>query len=130
MELKELVGEHVLRGIDRATISQDGEALRFDLDGTVYEVSENAADGYRSYHNPLHAIKGVKLANSFPGVPVIIEHTTVSEYDSDYNGSDILVFRTASEGQEFLRVGTDDIDDYYPSWVCEFSAASLGTIQD
>ena len=54
MELKDLVGEHELSGVDTTTerVKPYGdyyEVVRFVIDGKTYKATEDPNDGYRSY---------------------------------------------------------------------------------
>jgi hypothetical protein len=122
MELKELIGLHTLSGIDIEQTTKRGEQaeiVRFILDGITYQVEENPDDGYRSNHEgPFISEEPVK--NIFPGIQVFCLHDTSEPYGS----CDILGFYNM-KGEIFLCVGTENIDDYYPSYQGYYSPGEL-----
>ena len=73
MELKELVGEHMLDAVDFSdeqvkTWGDQFEAcqvMRFRLDGKVYVAVEDPSDGYRSCMNDLAVADDATMKNTF-----------------------------------------------------------------
>lgn len=124
VELVSLVGRHVLSGLDRdaykSTWGDEGAILRFVLDGETYEAREDPSDGYRSSLETLAKVP-TPVANRFPDTPVTIRHETAGNYGGE---ADILVM-TADNGKDVLSVGTDNCDDYYPSFVGDFTPENL-----
>jgi hypothetical protein len=109
---------------------QDFIGVRFVLDGVTYEAHEDDNDGYRSRCVGPYMVEGVTLANTFPAVTVTARHQdrpVNNEYAWEQE-DDIWVFTNLATGLECLRVGTANIDDYYPSYVCEISPYGLGEI--
>lgn len=134
MGIVELVGETTLSGIDRfiedrktsewSDALESVEVVRLILGGKVVEFSENPSDGYRSYHNGPEAVAAT-VTNTFPPVTVVCEHITEGRNEW-HDGSDILRISNASTGAVILDVGTDNVDDYYPVFVSDFSAEAIG----
>lgn len=129
-----LCGAKMLTGIDRYNEvrptpysgDQDVEVCRIELDGVIYEFYEDPNDGYRSGHLGPSIIEG-SIANKFPAVPVVGSH--VEQAIGSYaDGADVLRLVNASTGKTILEVGTDNVDDYYPSWICNFSAENIGPL--
>ncbi len=127
MEIKDFEGIGKLSGIDRTTesrerygSSEDCEVLRFELNGICYEVSENPDDGYRSSHEEPIVYDG-KIKNTFKAVLIAGLHKTQAQDGTD----DIMEFYSVKTGEKILSFGTNNVDDYYPYWVCEFSAEEL-----
>lgn len=124
--LKALAGRHVLTGLDRETIEREiygvpesSETMWMVLDGVCWEIWENPDDGYRGHHEgPEKSDRAVK--NTFAPVEVLAIHVSGGDY-----GSDVLELRHAGTAELVLRVGTEDVDDYYPSWVCEWGPEEL-----
>lgn len=136
MGISDLTGPHRLMGIDRfnddrktyewSDETENVEVIRIDLDGRVIEFWEDPSDGYRSLHNGPVQVDAV-LDNSFAPIDVVCEHVTSGR--CKWNASEeanILRIRNAMTGDVILDVGTDNVADYYPSWVCEFSAEAIG----
>lgn len=122
VELKALVGRHVLDGVDRVTLPIDKgwgggtpDVISFRLDGVTYHALEDPSDGYRSSMESLYTSM-VSPLTTFPATTVF----GIAE------GQDARVVAFYTElGARVLRVGTDDADDYYPSFVAEFDPTVL-----
>jgi len=130
MELKELVGEHMLDAVDFSdeqvkTWGDQFEAcqvMRFRLDGKVYVAVEDPSDGYRSCMNDLAVADDATMKNTFSPVKVIGRHREEGKYD---NADDVLELIDAGTGKLALEVGTNNTDDYYPCFVAAFHPEAL-----
>lgn len=128
MELKDLVGEHELSGVDTTTEKvkqygdyyEDCEVVRFVIDGKTYKATEDPDDGYRSYMKELE-VTDEKVTNVFPPQKVIGK----MKADSDWETNDTIQFIDAVTGKVVLEVGTDNTDDYYPYCVLHWSPENL-----
>ena len=94
MELKDLVGKHVLSGVEYSNViindgwrnnNEECTCVKFTLDDVTYVAVEDPEDGYRSACRDIEISKEV-LSNSFNGVEVIC--TTLE--NSDYQENDIF----------------------------------------
>ncbi len=117
--LESLVGEHVLMGVDSEQIRPDGAyedatALRFVLDGLIYVVTEDPSDGYRSCLGSVEIVEGPPVKNMFPPCRVLASMATGSS-------DEVLELRDVTTGKVVLQVGTDNSDNYYPSFVGNFT---------
>ena len=129
MELKDLVGEHELSGVDTTTervkqygdYYEDCEVVRFVIDGKTYKATEDPDDGYRSYLKDLE-VTNEKVTNSFPPQKVIGK----MKDDSDWEKNDTIQFIDTTTGKVVLEVGTDNTDDYYPYCFLRWSPENLG----
>lgn len=126
-DFKLLVGKKKLSGVDVTSQSVNGEdvtSVVFILDKVKYKVIEDLNDGYRSSACSPEIVRD-KVKNSFPSVDVLCRHKT-----KGYNigEDDILELLSLKTGQTILEIGTHNIDDYYPSFVCNFSAEAIGTV--
>lgn len=93
---------------------------RFKLGEHIFEAVEDESDGYRSY---LGAIKYVD-----PQRPIFFEHplanVVVHEYENepdDFYGTSEGFRLVDASGHVWLRVGTDNVDDYYPVFRFEYT---------
>jgi len=128
MELKDLVGEHELSGVDTTTervkkygyYHEDCEVVRFVIDGKTYKAIEDPDDGYRSYLMELE-VTDEKVINSFPPQKVIGK----MKDDSDWEKNDTIQFIDATTKKVVLEVGTDNTDAYYPYCVLHWSPENL-----
>lgn len=123
MELKSLVGKHVLSGIERGVKNvndywnTEGEYIRFCLDGVTYDAVEDPDDGYRSWLRELEVVKDVPKIK-LPDCPVICEM-------SDKDETAILIIRDAISKKRVLSIGTDYRDDWYPVCVFNYNPENL-----
>lgn len=121
--LESLVGEHELSGVDFGKLPEKAKwdyehasTCTFVLDGQTYTAIEDPDDGYRSSMEKL--VKGgVDVTNRFPSCRVICSYRIKGEYGTV---DDVLVMRDVVTGKEVLIIGTDNTDDYYPSFVSDF----------
>lgn len=130
MELADLIGEHVLSGVDMTDedmpsdwsdeSAYHGSVCRFILDGRTYTAREDDNDGYRSAMRDL--VEGGEVKNVFPPQRVLCSLQTEGEYGGK---GEILVMRDVVTGKEVLQVGTDNMDDYYPSFVANFRPENM-----
>ena len=128
MELKDLVGEHELSGVDTTTervkqygdYYEDFKVVRFVIDGKTYKATENPDDGYRYYLKELE-VTYEKVTNNFPPQKIVGK----MKDDSDWERNDTIQFIDATTGKVVLEVGTDNTDDYYPYCVLRWSPENL-----
>ena len=116
MELKDLAGRHKFSGVDYTP-----EAVLFCLDGITYFAEEDPDDGYRSYLRELK-VSDTPCKNTFPEEDVICEHK--DSYDG-YGHDDILIIKNPQTRNVILKIGTADVDDYYPTCVMEYRPENM-----
>jgi hypothetical protein len=130
MELKDLVGEHELSGLDTFTnkatnpYDDDGDGYRFVLDGVTYCAIEDPSDGYRSMLRDLE-ITDENVSYNFPPQKVIGKMRN----DEEYSKNDVIEFYDAITNKLVLAIGTDNYDDYYPSCIMEWNPGNLSVNQ-
>lgn len=130
--LSDLVGNGILDAVDFGTEGhkrwtdelEDCQVCRFRLNGTTYLAVEDPNDGYRSGLEKLIVQEGAKLANIFPAIEVLGVHRTKR---GDYRECDIIELIDMITGKVVLEIGTDNTDDYYPSFVASFSPENMAT---
>lgn len=115
VDLKTLVGEHLLKGVDTGFVGE-ANTISFTLGDKTYIALEDENDGYRSSMKSLQVTKE-KLKNTFRGQRVVGSLTG----DND----DLLQFIDCKTGKIVLRVGTDNSDDYYPCFVSKFTPENM-----
>lgn len=127
MELQDLVGLHKLTGIDFdvKSIEKYGElencqCVNFVLDGKTYTATEDSNDGYRSTMAEIK-ISGFKVSNKFKAVKVL----GMMRNQTWDRKCDIIDFADCVNGKIILSIGTDNTDDYYPSFVSDWSPDNL-----
>lgn len=126
MELKDLVGEHELSGIDTYVLppkeywDDASNAIRFIMDGVTYCAIEDANDGYRSQLESLE-ITTDEVKNTFPPQKVIGKVRPNGEYEIN----DVIEFYDAVTDKLVLAIGTVNTDDYYPSCVLDWNPENM-----
>jgi hypothetical protein len=128
MILEDLVGPHELSGVDYGIIPrsadshlyEDSGTLTFVLDNKAYCAIEDPSDGYRSCMQDIVEVPVDRVKNRFTPVPVMATHLTKKRGDCD-----ILVLTDLNATVVYLEVGTDNTDDYYPSFVWYFDPKTL-----
>lgn len=133
MELKDLVGEHELSGVD-TTIEkvkqygdyyEDYEVVRFVIDGKTYKATKDPNDGHRSYMKELE-VTDEKDTNVFPPQKVIGK----MKADSNWKTNGTIQFIDAKTGKIVLEVGTDNTNDDYPYCVLFWAPENLAINAD
>lgn len=136
INLTDLVGPHILSGVDRDTTEVQrwgdefikAQVLRFTLDGVTYMAVEDPDDGYRSSLDYV-AISERPCSRQFEGVAVVGRmkvNGPGEEDDLSYQKNHTLQFFHATTGKLVLEAGTDNTDDYYPWYVAAFYEENLG----
>lgn len=128
VEFDSLLGERVLDAVDTSTERvktwgdhfEDANVMRFRLDGKVYTAVENPDDGYRSSMDRLYAADE-PISNVFPPCKVLVR----KKPDDRYGRNDTLEMIDVATGKVVIEVGTDNSDDYYPSFVANFMPENM-----
>jgi len=122
MELKDLIGKHVLSGVDMSNKSigmyeddfEDCQVIDFVLDGKTYTAIEDPEDGYRSCMSEIKESEEL-VSNTFVGQEVVAK----------MRDNDVLELIDINTGKTVLAVGTGNTDDYYPYFVAEFTPENM-----
>lgn len=129
MNLIDLVGIHLMTGIETGTVKRenwwskeedDCNYVKFRLDGVTYMAVEDPDDGYRSMCRNLEVVDEecrTKLPN------ILIECKMRDDIHDSIWGTqknDILEFYDTNNKQMFMAVGTGDTDDWYPYFNFEY----------
>lgn len=88
--------------------------VMFKLDRTVWVAIENEDDGYRSHLETVEARdpkEGIFYRRSLTRVRL------EDDNDGYFRGYRLV---DEKDGHVWLRVGTDNVDDYYPMFVFEY----------
>jgi hypothetical protein len=129
MPWSDLVGETTLTSIRldaRHPFDANANGCAIELDNTTVFVFEDPSDGYRSsatepliIHAPLYSFG---CDPEYVRVPVVVKLWEQSEYGEDADGIEIIDRRN---GKTILRLGTDNVGDYYPSYTCEWQPQNI-----
>lgn len=123
VELEDLVGKHILSGIETGNIGSSGY-VGFTLDGVTYRAVEDTCDGYRSYMEDLVVVEQpckIRLPD--------IEVVCCMLDDDPHPDDDVLVFIDALNGKTILKIGTENTKDYYPYCVMEYTPENMSCNQ-
>ena len=130
VELDSLVGEHVLDGVDMfaervkmwGDSFEDANAIRVRLDGRVYTAIEDPDDGYRSSLGQLFVDES-EIKNVFPPIRVLAK----KKASDTWGVNDTLELVDVVTGKVVVEFGTDNTEDYYPSFVAAFWPENMAT---
>ena len=130
MELKDLVGKHLLSGVElstediklyeRSDKTEQCNVIKFVLDGITYKAVEDPVDGYRSTCKEL-IVCNEPVNNNFSPQEVVGK---MKDNDT-YSTNDTIQFIDTYTGKIVLEVGTDNTDDYYPYCVMNWNPENL-----
>lgn len=123
-----LLGEHTLQGVwpdAKHPFKTNGQAFGIVLDGNLFLFLEDDNDDYRSELGVVMFAQG----NAYHGYTSIGRAVVVSiATEREHAGQNkVYEFKDVETGVVGLSIGTDNIDDYYPSFVVEYNAAAWGT---
>lgn len=91
----------------------------FKLDDEIYEAIEDESDGYRSYLQEIKPTTDEEAeANLIFFQNPVDTVKIVDVTDNTFNGYEIV---SVDDGHVWLKVGTDNIDDYYPSCIINYN---------
>lgn len=130
-----LCGKRILRAISMdVTHPGDSSAsgCMLEIDDCVVFAFEDPSDGYRSCCNePLigkTSSAGYRADNvtNLGDVPVLIELWEFCEPNEDRGGQCTGIrVKDTRNGATILLLGTNNIDDYYPSYTCDWQPQNL-----
>ena len=129
--LEDLLGKRILTGVGESTgkivdycgDEVNSDRISFILDGVTYTAIEDPSDGYRSAMKEL--IVGGEVKNTFPPCEVLCRKAP----DNEYVKNDALQMIDTTTGKVVLTVGTQNFDDYYPSFWAEFNPGHMAINQ-
>lgn len=122
--MEDLAGKHVFSGIETGVTArdsfggvQDSGYVKFTLDGINYVCYEDPDDGWRSYMGEL-SVSDVPCKYKIP------DTECVCNIISDRFRL-VVEFVDLKNDKVFLRIGTEDWDDWYPYCVMEYTPENL-----
>ncbi len=119
-----LPGRHKLGQIDPSLKmhfmgDDDGGVCAMELDDRVVLFIEDTNDGRRSSLGLILHGAGGFYSGSHVGRDVLVSRKQGAM-------TDVFEFHDAGSGRLALEVGTENIDDYYPAFVCRYDASAFG----
>lgn len=125
--LNQLIGAHVLDYVPQLDLRHPVDpaacGCAFGMDGFTYLVFEDPSDGYRSCAAPLLSFKGYLYELGGSLHPDHLAMPVVCSMEG--SGQEVLTVRDAATGKVVFEVGTDDTDDYYPSYVARWTPPGI-----
>lgn len=129
MTLDDLVGIHIVDGVGEyiakstAPYKEDSRVFLLRVDGRVHVFREDADDGYRSM---LGSIDVLEDDNGDVGRVVPIEPRSCrfvkrAQRQDCVGVDDVLAVSDCATGAVMLEIGTEDTDDYYPSFISHWT---------
>lgn len=123
MTLDSLVGEHTLNYVPRTDLRHpidiDASGCMFGLDGTSYLIFEDPDDDYRSSAGAVLSFTGDPYELGGNIWPERLEMPVLCSMEGD--GGGVLTMRDRKTGAVVFEVGTDNSDDYYPSYIARWT---------
>ena len=129
-QLSDLVGEHTMEAVPRLDVRHpfdpDASGAAFTLSGNTYLVFEDPYDGYRSMASPLLGFIGHAYQLGGSGNTEYLRPPLKVFCTMEGEGSGVLTMRD-ERGQVVFEIGTNNADDYYPSYIARWSPPSVRT---
>jgi hypothetical protein len=129
MAWSDLYGQHELRAVRadvRHPFDSEASGFAFDLGDLTVFVFEDPSDGYRSCAIEPMIIKAplysFGCSPEYIRAPVLVREMTAGTYGDGAEGIEMIDTRN---GKTILRLGTDNSDDYYPSFTCDWRPQDL-----
>ena len=128
MAWSDICGERTLLAITtdvRHPFDPDANGVAIDLDGLIVFAFEDPSDGYRSTcAEPLIAhdnLYSFGVSPDYLRVPVMVREID-RHTDHAFEGVEMIDRRN---GKTILVLGTNNTDDYYPYYTCEWSPQNI-----
>lgn len=100
----------------------DGYA--FKLGDQVFEAVEDPSDGYRSYLGSIELAKTDGLIFFDQPLDMVTVRAVRTDDHGRHTGFDGYEMISVADGHVWLRIGTEDWDDYYPLFIFEYHPRS------
>lgn len=129
MSWADLCGERTLTSIRvdaRHPFDADANGCAIELDDVTVFVFEDPSDGYRSSASEPLIVKAPLYSFGcdpvYVRVPVLVRLWQTSDFGDGAEGIELIDRRN---GKTVLYLGTDNINDYYPSYTCDWRPQDL-----
>lgn len=99
----------------KANLYHNNRINQFQLGSVIFEVIENEDDGYRSSLKEVAILdtNAIKLSNNFLA-EVVIKNGNKDNFEG-------WLIEDENDGHIWLKFGTDNVDDYYPTFTFYFN---------
>lgn len=110
--------------------SETANVMYVLLNGLVYEFKEDPSDGYRSHCDdagPVERPKGAKFSLEHAPIKLFARYGTLVSRDkySSREFEGLRLFKSKNDEKCVAEFGTDNADDYYPSYTTYVNVAAL-----
>ncbi len=129
MSWDELCGTRHLKAVNtdvRHPFDANASGGAIELDDMTVFIFEDPSDGYRSSAIEPMIVKSAMYSfgcsPNYVRAPVLVRRWERSEYGGSADGIEIIDTRN---GKTILRAGTDNDDDYYPSYTFDWRPQDL-----
>lgn len=125
--IPDLVGMWALSGITIGVMSDSPDGyyernyIDFKLNGKVYRAVEDDNDGYRSMCEKILVLPTKKTETSFE--PVVVYG--VPRNNIGYYENEIVDFYDIVTNKIILSIGTESVNDYYPTFIMDWIPENL-----
>lgn len=123
VELAHFNSTHTLSGVEiHETVNEDNEiytTLSIILNDAVYTFIEDPQDGKRSRLGEVILDEVLTLSDTFE------EQSVSGEFIDDGSYEYGIKFHNMRTGEIIIHVGTIDIEDTYPSFICDYFPENL-----
>jgi hypothetical protein len=129
-DLSDFVGEYIFTLIPDSSETDEWDAtiVSFGLDKMVIFVHEDPSDGYRSHVGDV-IVTGLVDTPKVHNRILPVDQYVICEF-SDSSDEDILRIRSVKTGLLIFEIGTDNADDYYPSFIWNYHPQNLDANQE
>lgn len=139
ISIRDLEGSHLFGGIERGLIAPGKDVWGWSRDAAntctillgdkAYMFVEDPSDGYRSSLDHVIEVDPAEVKNRFTPLWVIAKYRNTPNTElGGYSYSkecDLLEFRDVTNDKVIFTAGTDNTDDYYPSFVADWRPENM-----
>lgn len=130
LQLEDLAGLHVLDGRGEFILDKDEDAYRYDnctawllrLDDIIYLFQEDPSDGYRSSLKEVRVVQRSDIpSGGFVEFAPIVVMCRMQTKPGPWRTEDHRLYGVhEGTGRVIFEVGTENIGDYYPSFIARW----------
>lgn len=127
VSITDLVGIGALSGVEIGIVSNGSDGcyernyIDFKLNDKVYRAIEDDNDGYRSMCEKIVVLPSRKIEASFE--PVVVYG--IMGNGNPYSKDEVINFYDIITNKIVLSIGTENADDYYPTFIMNWIPENL-----
>lgn len=111
---------------------RESDVMTIGIDGKTYIFTENPSDGYRSYMDKVEVIDGLDKKMLRGAAPIGRQvYITYDAGTDNYYGerNDLIMIYDMETGHLWGKLGTRNVNDYYPSCTMEWYPLDPETVE-